>query len=165
MRSGICTFDIETLGFDKFNDRVVCACYKPLGEEVFSFSEFDERMLLENFFDSINYFDPALVISYNGYLFDLPFLWAKAIKYNLKLPRCFTDPHLQLDLWYELTHKGKGKLSDFAQILGLESIGIGSEVPKLWEEGKIDEIVAHCESDLEITEALYTRAKGVGLLG
>lgn len=159
-------FDLETLGFDKFRDRVVCASCRVVGSGVtYSFCGFDELTDLRLFFDKVKALNPTRVVSFNGYSFDIPFLWTKALEHNLLLPRCFVDKSMHLDLWYILTRRGKGKLSDFAQLLGQPSVGVGSDVPDLYKAGKISEIREHCESDLLVTESLFNRAKEVGLVG
>lgn len=158
-------FDLETLGFDKFSDQIVCASIKECDGASYSFFGADEETLVRDFFAKVEELKPYKVVSFNGYSFDVPFLWTRALKYGIKVPKVFNDKTSHADLWYLLTRRGKGKLSDFAHLLGHESIGTGAEVPLLFKMRDFDSIVKHCESDLANTEALFKRARECGLLG
>ena len=53
-------------------------------------------------------------------------------------------------------------LNDMAKALGIKGkLGSGKDAPKLFWQGKIDELKEYLKRDLEVTEKIYVKAKGL----
>ncbi|KKU13155.1 MAG: hypothetical protein UX17_C0026G0009 [Parcubacteria group bacterium GW2011_GWC2_45_7] len=76
-----------------------------------------------------------------------------------------------IDLRYLLSYGNKyqnGKLSDYAELIGLEQKYNGydgSDMKRLFEEDKFAEIEKYALSDIKITFGIYKRALEIGLIG
>lgn len=103
------------------------------------------------------------ITGFNSKAFDLPWLirrsWYCGVvptkKYDLLPYR--TVNHFDLRLL--LSHgdkKAKGKLAQFAKLkLGIDMDATGAEVQAMYDDGKINEIAAHCLQDAQVTWRLY----------
>lgn len=118
------------------------------------------------------YNDPGPIrwVTLNGKDFDIPFLIARSAKYGLELPSsglrstyAFShDPHCDLKMLF-----GKGvyfRLADLCDHLGIphtkDDID-GSMVADYIADGRLQDVVAYCQSDVERTLDCYFAAKGV----
>ena len=118
------------------------------------------------------YNDPGPVqwVTLNGKDFDIPFLLARSAKYRIDLPSsglrstyAFShDPHCDLKMLF-----GKGvyfRLADLCDHLGIKHSKDdmdGSMVADFIEKGKLEEVIAYCQSDVERTLDCYFAARGV----
>jgi len=136
-----------------------------------------ESSLLSGFFKTIEKYTPKL-ISWNGNGFDLPVLHYRTLihgiaaprywdmgeddrefKYNNYLSRYHTR-HLDLmDVLAKYNGRGNAPLDDLAKLCGFPGkLGVdGSQVWKLWMEGRAQEVRAYCETDVVNTWLVYCR--------
>jgi hypothetical protein len=104
-------------------------------------------------------------VGWNINSFDIPWIWRKAIKYNLPLRKVFNRDRyrgnsVDLMLTWASDFKDFRKMSDVAEFLGIEdrSNGIeGSQVYDLYKEGRIEEIKTYCMGDVETVRDIYKR--------
>ena len=139
--------------------KIVVLCLKSATvEHVFTG---DEKKIIEDTWEVLK--DWQELVGFNSKQFDLPFLIRRSWFYGIKptakfdlLPFRTVNHH---DLRLLLNHGQKmapGKLSDFIKLKFGENVeGKGSEVQELWDQGKIDEIAAHCLSDVSWTFKLF----------
>lgn len=126
-----------------------------------SFSDKDEKKLLENFNESVSKFatNKTMLCGHNILDFDMPYVMKRCLVNKIPLHMLFDTAHLKpwetavLDtamLW-----KGTGwKKQSFISILS--ALGLpspkdditGADVGRLYYEGQIDRIVAYCEKDV-----------------
>ena len=136
-----------------------------------------ESALLSGFFKTVEKYTPKL-ISWNGNGFDLPVLHYRSLihgvaaprywdmgeddrefKYNNYLSRYHTR-HLDLmDVLAKYNGRGNAPLDDLAKLCGFPGkLGVdGSQVWKLWMEGRAEEVRAYCETDVVNTWLVYCR--------
>lgn len=105
-------------------------------------------------------------VGWNINAFDIPWLWRKAIKYDIKsLRQAFNRDRYKgnsIDLMtvWASDFKDYCKMSDVAAFLGIEdrSNGIdGSQVYDLYKDGRIEEIKNYCMGDVETVRDIYRR--------
>lgn len=170
--------DIETYGEDKdalnpFKGKVI-ACGLLSGEVAptvpvgyhFSVGNVDvycddnEEMLVHQVIRSLS--DDSVLVGYNIWRFDVPFLMAKALHYNFDVDVfLYRD---SVDLWH-LQKKYLARscpavsLHEFARFLGIEVDDevSGADVPELYRKKKFDKIKKHCESDVNLTFKVFCR--------
>ncbi len=168
-------FDIETMGLEPMNDRILCAGvfiiqYRKncqIEETKMLYSE-NEKDVLSSFWNVVENGDA--LVTFNGDRFDIPFLLKRSIIHNIKtkkfvsidLRKIANGDGLQEDKYDKYK---KGSLADWANILGFQVSTMGGEMmPILYQNKEWNEITKHCQEDIDITVALYKRLKEVGLI-
>lgn len=111
--------------------------------------------------------NPAHLITFNGLNFDLPYCVQRSMMLGIKVPANvrplflskYKDHHVDLMQLYTCGVYGEYvSLKELCIAFGIEPPkGDGADVPRLYAEDKIDEIVAHCRDDLRATKELYER--------
>jgi len=131
----------------------------------------NEKKILEEFWEEFAVirkggFIP--IVGFNIKQFDLPCLTTRSFINGVIIPRLNLKNDI-VDLKglisaFRWGHT-RGKLKEFAQLIGLETSSFnGSNVAKLWDERKIDELKSYLCKDLEITDGLYKRAEETNIL-
>jgi len=133
-----------------------------------------EKDLITGFFKWIDQRRPRLV-SYNGRGFDIPVLRHRAMVHGVQAPAFhdtsnkwenYTSRYAQdwhCDLQEALTDFGAAsrglKLNEICAVLGFPGkVGVdGSQVAPMYDDGKISEIRAYCETDVLNTYLVYLR--------
>ena len=126
----------------------------------------DEVVILDSLFGCLdsfndNEFGTFIFVGHNIY-FDLAFLYHKSILHKSSLRHILPkakDRGMVIDTQKEwnLGQYGKyTKLADIAKFLGIEQRDEidGSQVWDAYKRGRWDQIIAHCESDVEVVRAL-----------
>jgi hypothetical protein len=136
-----------------------------------------ESKLVQDFFRTIERYTPQLV-SWNGGGFDLPVLHYRAMIHGIQAPRYwdmgdedrdfkwnnyisrYHHRHLDLmDLLAMYTGRANAPLDDLAKLCGFPGkLGVdGSQVWRLYCEGRLNEIRNYCETDVVNTYLVYAR--------
>lgn len=136
-----------------------------------------ETKLVQDFFRVIDRYTPQLV-SWNGGGFDLPVLHYRAMINGIQAPRYwemgdedrdfkwnnyisrYHSRHLDLmDVLAMYTGRANAPLDDLAKLCGFPGkLGVdGSQVWRLYREGRLDEIRSYCETDVVNTYLVYAR--------
>lgn len=136
-----------------------------------------EGKLVTDFFRIIERYTPQLV-SWNGGGFDLPVLHYRAMINGVQAPRYwdmgdedrdfkwnnyisrYHHRHLDLmDLLAMYTGRANAPLDDLAKLCGFPGkLGVdGSQVWRLYREGRLDEIRNYCETDVVNTYLVHAR--------
>jgi len=141
----------------------------------------DEKVLVQAFFDLIEKYTPQLV-SWNGSGFDLPVLHYRALANHIQAPRYWEMGESQendsrdfkwnnyisryhmrhldmMDLLAKFNGRANAPLDGLAKLCGFPGkMGMdGSQVWPAYQDGKIDEIRAYCETDVVNTYLMYCR--------
>jgi uncharacterized protein YprB with RNaseH-like and TPR domain len=159
-------FDIESSGLDFFVHHVLSIVVKDVEtKEIKCFCGPDEKKVLEDFWNYVE--DGSNLISYNGDNFDCAALVKRCLikKIKIKTFKSIDLRKISSGFWFSYNAHEKGKLSDWALVFGIEVKTLpGSEIPKLFIEGKWDEIRLHNIEDVQVLEELYNRCNEIGLL-
>ncbi len=156
--------DIETLGLDPFESRLIAIGYDNGTKEVL-INE-DEKELIENFLDVLNDNSKVVLIGYNIIGFDLPFLIARGLKHGIqevqKLRTGYIIDLMDVVSRYLTTSKRRWiKQKEICSFLGLDTRDVidGSEIPRLFEQKEFEKIKQHCLNDLRLTKELFLKLK------
>jgi len=155
---------LDKAALDPNLGRIACVSLYD-GSDMVSFHDHESKILSELW---MMLEDQPEIVTFNGKSFDLPYIIRRSWYCGVKPTRGY-DTHryyskthfdLRLILADGDTH-AKGKLSDYAKLkLGVDMDTKGSEVQALWDDGKIKEIVDHCEQDTLITWQLFESMRG-----
>lgn len=127
--------------------------------------ERSEKDILTYFDEVVGEQDGVTWAGFNIRAFDLNWIWQRALKYdlanlldNIKRDR-FAKNVLDIrEVWTGGDARGKGKLKEIADFLGIEHPDCdGSEVLALWEDKEFDKLAAYNISDVEITRQIAWR--------
>ena len=156
--------DIETTGLDPFTHRIIgVGVYNvSSGTVEVKFSK-DEAELIKAFWDY--YLRATTVVGFNIKRFDLHFVAIRSLKHGIELPDV---PKRVIDLLEVLSfneYKKMRRLSTVANFLGIDvKDRDASQIPALWEEGRIEELEEYLKKDLELIAEIYSRMKDVGFV-
>jgi len=161
-------FDVETTGLNPMEDRITCISLLNLEhDKPVSFYGEDESLVLKQFWNAIK--DNVETISFNGDGFDIAFVIKRSLINNVKVTNLFKR-HIDLrkvvnSFYFTYNKYDKGKLTDWGKILGIDVVTEnGAEMIKHYEKKDWKTIKAHCEEDVVLTKALFTRCKECGLI-
>lgn len=134
---------------------------------------YGEEALVRDFWERVERFSGCLV-TFNGRQFDLPVLELQALRYGLAAPKYFAESSAHrhrfradkhYDLFEFLTNFGasriRGGFDLLMRMMGFPAKGEidGSQVQRLWEEGKLEEIHRYCRRDVLQTYRLFLRVE------
>ena len=131
----------------------------------------DEKELLTKFWNRINELKPELIVTFNGYNFDIPFIQIRSQINSVKptmdinLNKWKSDSSNHYDCMQVLSANQtflNVALEISCQVFGIkvpEQRISGESVPKLYNAGELDTIKEHCTQDIEMTEELYLRLR------
>lgn len=163
----ILIWDVETNGLSPlFGDRATAIGCKVMdSNEGLLVSEYDECLLLKKFekWFKENTDEKTILCGYNHIKFDIPFIYTRFLKNGLDAPeflleKKIIDPFTIAQKWISL--------NDMAKILNVDvrKNGTGFEAIKLWEQGRIDELLMYLKQDLVVTEAVVKKLIEIGTL-
>ncbi|MGC9069503.1 MAG: ribonuclease H-like domain-containing protein [Thermoprotei archaeon] len=160
-------FDIETTGIEPLSDQVITIQYAMLNDNLDNVGELQilkiwefgsEKELISEFLAFSNFFEEnfAFVPVGNNLIFDIIFLYERASYYNLVstplwkvlLEKPFLDLKHVAVMINNMRFQGYNKLID----MNMKDTSIeGSDVPRLFKEGKYTEIEKYIRSEFEAT--------------
>lgn len=153
---------------------VLCAGIVWTGEETPTVFSGDERKLIADFWETVDYhaneFGAVTLIGFNCLSFDLPALVRRSQILGIRVPPLNLAKYRHdgiIDLMDALTWGGlvdAKSLATYCRLFGVNGIEDdhnGSDVARLYAEGRMDEIVAHCAADVLKTRALDERVFGL----
>lgn len=158
--------DKESRSLHPLYSKIVCIVVKGKEEIVLTGEEKD---ILIRFWEIVKEYD--FFVTHNGYGYDIPFIIVRSalnkIKYSSKIQlnryNMNNSNHFDTMLFFNQGVFFNVRLDVIARSIGIdvgESRFSGREVSRLYDEGKIDEIIKHCKEDVEITEKVYLYLKG-----
>ena len=165
-----CILDLETSNLDAPFGLLLCWGIKEYGKNNIrqgaitkqDLKDLDKRLVRECIEELNKY---AVVITYNGTWFDLRWLRAKALHYDMDFPPYGALRHI--DLYFITRNKlklGRSTLENACSYLGIE--GKTRIQPEHWlramtlaEDKAVKDILHHNKMDLIITERLFDKLK------
>jgi len=165
--NGKAVIDIETESLDPKEGRIICIGIKDVNNgKTTVFHHDNEKEMLRAFLDYFSNKGFNEIIGYN-ILFDIRFIFAKCLKYNLPANGFFSSDITDL-MWIMksvrkiYSYNRPGKLDEWAEFLfGAGKYPLPESVPKLFEKGKISQIIEYNKRDVKITFELWKRIQKV----
>jgi predicted PolB exonuclease-like 3'-5' exonuclease len=158
---------------DSMQGRIICIGVGEFGVDnkdinIVTTAVENERILLSTLAETILDIRDATkenphFVGWNISTFDLPWLWRKAIQYNLPslrklIPKDDRSRYTDLMKVWASDYKDYCSQANVARFLGIsEAEGTGKEVFDWWKAGEINKIEAHCESDIRVCMEIYNR--------
>lgn len=179
----IACFDLETSNLSADYGIVLCGVIKPIFSDQLTILRWDEqvtfrqrpwedRQLVVALRDTLETYD--IIVSYNGKLFDVPFLNARLLYYNERTLKLMKHIDLyQIARWkFKLS---RNSLENFAEFLKVEHrktkidgnlwvkalVGASAHGKQSAGREAMDDIVDHCVKDVLVLEECYMRIKDV----
>jgi hypothetical protein len=149
---------------DSMKGRIVCIGYSVDGTPPIILSG-DEVQNLTSLGVGLGeaYSGSTCFVGWNIETFDIPWLWRKAIQYDLRCLRSYIpkgNKKLIIDLMrtWAADFKDYVKMSDCAKFLGIPHSNVsGADVYDLWKAGDIEAIEQHCREDIRTMIDIYRR--------
>ena len=162
-----CVIDIETTDLDPKIGRVICIGIKDIfSDEVRVFHNRNEKTMIEEFLNYFHEKDFKEVIGYNV-LFDIRFIFAKCLKYNIYSNGFFKSSYPDLMLTMKsvrnvYSFNKPGTLGEWSEYLfGESKLETGKGVPELFANNEIQRILDYNKKDVELTFQLWKRVHEV----
>ncbi len=158
----------ESRSLNPTYSKIINIGIKPFGKEARLFSG-EERSILQEFWDCIKSENNVIIITHNGYNFDIPFLILRSCVNKIKIPI-----NININRWSMINSNHFDTMMFFShygtfvnpnlEILGnlnnikLDNLRInGSDVERLYKEGRLDLIEKHCKQDVELLEEVFKK--------
>lgn len=154
----LCFFDIETTGLQADYGKTLVfswAMGPKRAPQSYLLNTKDDKILVQQARDILNVAD--CWVSYNGKMFDKPYLNSRLLEHNLAL----IDQKPHVDMYFVLKHKirtGSKALGNVARWLQLKEDKM-SLPPKSWRDQDMPLLKRRCESDVKLLQQLYLRTK------
>lgn len=159
-----CILDIETTSFIPWDGgRIICIGIKDIesGEIVIFYDENEETLLIR-FFQYFNKMNFCEIIGYN-ISFDIRFIFSRCLRFRLPSYGFFTVSHVDLMMILKGVTKGfnynqPGSLNDWTKfIFNKKKLFENTEIPALYQQRKLSEILEYNRHDVELTYELWKR--------
>lgn len=153
--------------FDGALGRIVCIGWAVNDSAVQSLAGDDEAEMLAEFFELNRTTRAPRLVGHNITQFDIPFIWKRCIVNNVKPPMWFPrNPKPWSDRVYDTMAQWDGKnnisMDKLARALGLPTkTGSGADVWPMYQEGRIADIRAYCETDVAVNRSIFQRMEFV----
>ena len=132
-----------------------------------TFHQGSEKEILEQFWDYLAEEQPALIVTFHGKRFDVPYLNLRsavhglAPSFPLSAERFTRRPHFDVREVLEANDRHRrGGLDYFCAVFGIPSPKTkldGASIAEAHAEGRIEEIAEYCLEDCRATAALWKR--------
>lgn len=149
--------------------KIIVICAKLMNQEIKIFEGENEKKMLEDFWNFLNLNRDAVIITHNGYGFDIPFLILRSCINNVKIP-----VNININKWSMERSNHFDTMIFFSQygsfinpnleVLGrLHGVEVekseiyGADVERLYKEGKRDLIINKCKQDVELLENVFRK--------
>ena len=130
--------------------------------------EGEEKSILDEFWNIIKENRDAIIVTHNGYKFDIPFIVVRSIINNIKIPseinlnpwNMLRSNHIDTMIIFSqnvFTNAGLRMLARLNNINFYEDNVHGKDIERLHKEGKFDDIKNHCRNDIEILENVFNK--------
>jgi len=132
----------------------------------------DEREILKKFWDYIAELKPKIIVTFNGYGFDIPFIYERSAINKIKPTMLIntnkwnmeTSNHFDCMLFFSQY----GAFINVAQAVICKMLGInvpsdmisGTQIEDYYKKGDWEPIIYHCKQDVIMAEELYKKIRG-----
>jgi DNA polymerase elongation subunit (family B) len=159
----------ERRSLDPNYSKIITIGIKPFKQDPIILSG-DEKEILEQLWTFLKNQENPIIVTHNGYQFDIPFIILRSIINNVDIPI-----HINTNKWSMENSNHFDTLQFFSHygtfinpsldVLGKmhnldfpsEERFTGREIEKLFKEGELEKIKTHCKQDIEILEKLFEK--------
>lgn len=162
-----CILDIETESLDPKEGRIICVGIKDVETgKTNVFYHDDEKEMLKAFLEYYKGRNFTEIIGYNV-LFDIRFIFAKCLKYNLSANGFFSATFTDLMTIMKSVRRiycynKPGTLEEWVEFVFDDGkMPLSDSIGKLYEKGRITDILNYNKRDVELTFRLWKRVDKV----
>ena len=147
--------DVETTGLDPLSHRIICIGIGTLDENIWVLYHPKEKKMLKDFWKAVKKYEIDTLVGFN-LEFDYRFLLLRSLKYDIAIPK-----RLKLVDIREILMIRNASLKRLARFLGIGNHDrvSGYDVPELYEKKKIEDIINHVRSDVDLTLGIYLKIR------
>lgn len=167
--------DLETSNLNADYGVILCGVFKPLGKQSevirldhspdYKKKPWDDSWVVKQLAKYISQHKVDILVTYNGSMFDVPFLNARAMLTDINLRENFVFKHIDL-YWIarKKIHTHDNKLDTVARFLKCHTSKTHIE-GDCWtramtgDKKSMDYIVEHCVKDVKVLEEVYEKMK------
>ena len=163
-----CILDIETTDFIPWNDsRIICIGIRDTNSHAIPVFYHDhEETLILRFLQYFNRKQFQEIIGYNV-PYDIRFIFSRCLKYQIPAPEFLNAVNtdiMKILKWLNggYNYNKPGTLNQWASyLLGEQKLYNNRQIPQLYLDGKIREIIEYNRKDVELTYKLWQRIQQV----
>lgn len=156
--------------FDPKYSKVILICVKPMNHDVKVFYNEDEKQLLTEFWSYMKEnFRNTVLVTHNGYKFDIPFLILRSCINNVEITAAVNTNRWQLERSNHFDTMLFFSQNEIFTNINIDILGkmhgihvpdkrfFGIDIERLYKEGNTDKIKEKCKQDVEILENLFKK--------
>lgn len=159
----------ESRKLDPNYAKIILLCVKFLNSEDYIIFEGEEKEILERFWNFMKENKDAMIVTHNGYNFDVPFLIIRScvskvnipIEINMNRWNMGRSNHFDTMLFFSSQGSFTNpNLDILARLNGIEVLGDrieGRDIEKLYKKGDIEKIKEHCKRDIYVLEKVFEK--------
>lgn len=159
----------ERRSMDPNYSKIIVICVKIIGEDVKVFSGENEKEVLEQFWNFLKENKNFILVTHNGYKFDMPFIIVRSCVNGVNIPvsvsmnrwQMETSNHFDTMLFFSQYETFTNpNLEILAKLNGIEVPTerlSGADVERIYKEGDLDKIKERCKQDVEILEKVFVK--------
>lgn len=157
--------------YHPFFSKIISIAVKENDQEPVLFSGDDEKKLLNEFWDHIASIKPPLIVTFNGYRFDIPFINIRSVikgvmkkrDFNLTKWKMLTSDHFDCMIFLSESDA----FTWVALAIACRTFGIqipenrigGEQVSRCYQSGDWNTIKEHNKQDVIMTEELFKKIR------
>ena len=160
----------KSRSFHPLYSKIIVIGIKELNKPIEVLYNDNENALLEMAWQILGKNPFSVIVTFNGYKFDIPFLIIRSCINSIKLPIQINtnrwamerSNHFDVMLFFSqyetFLNSSPEVIGRFLNIDNLEKNSItGADIERIYNEGKIEEIKRKCENDIELLEAIFKK--------
>lgn len=161
MNNKNCVLDIETNG-DTWTGRIISIAIMNVETKVIAvFYDESEEVLIMHFLQYFNKNGFNNIIGFN-INYDIRYIFGKCMKYRLPANGFFKAKTTDLMMILKGLNRSynfnrPGHLGEWGRLIGKNKLSKSAPIPVLYQQKKIDEILAYNKNDIELTYELWKR--------
>lgn len=160
----------EQRSFDPNYSKIITICLKENNQETKILASDDEKPLLKEFWEILRNKPNILIVTHNGYHFDIPFIILRSIINNVHIPLQINtnkfsmeksnhfDTMLFFSFYGNFTNPNLDILCRLNNIQVPHNRFSGADIEKLYQNKEWDKIKNKCKQDVELLEELFVKS-------
>jgi hypothetical protein len=163
MKNRKCIIDIETTDFIPWKGKIICIGIMNLNNNIITvFQNYNEKQIIKDFLTYFNKNKFTSIIGYN-ISYDQRYILSKCMKYNIPAKKFLQAKYIDImkvlkgiDSWHN--YNKPGTLNQWSYyLLNDFKMFNNKDIPLLYYNGKINEIIEYNKKDLELTNRIWDK--------